>query len=114
MVAGDDHYLDAGDGGEKVIQFFQVPQQRLAVEQIAGDKKKIHVPGFGLADGFRKGVFDSLGPVAAPGLVAVRVHAPVDVGGVDEFHESLLIIRSCLPSAGRGLRRGYCPCRSGT
>ena len=52
MVSGDDHHPGAWDRGKQVIDLLQIPGQRLAVEQISRDQKKIRtaVPGI-LNDG---------------------------------------------------------------
>ena len=58
------------------------------MEQVSGDEQKIglHLPG--LCDDLGKCILDSLCPLPGLGLVAVRSHAPVDIGCVDKFHVS--------------------------
>ena len=52
MIARDDDNLCLRDRGKQVIDLLQIPGQRLAVEQISRDQKKIRtaVPGI-LNDG---------------------------------------------------------------
>ena len=59
------------------------------MKKISGDEETVRVPKFGLADHFGKAVADGLGALTAPGPVTVRIHAPVDIGNVDKFHNRL-------------------------
>jgi len=55
------------------------------VEQIPGNKEKVHGKLSGLPDNGGEGFADISGPLSAPGLIAVRGHAPVDVSGMNKF-----------------------------
>ena len=89
MVSGNDNHLDSGNGGKQIIDLLQIPQQGLAVEEIAGNKQKINIPDFCLANDFTKSIMDGVGPFPAPGLIAVGMHSPVNISCVDEFHREI-------------------------
>ena len=74
MVSGDDHHPGARDRGKQVVDLLQIPGQRLAVERISRDQKKIRmaVPGI-LYDGLEGGN-DGLLPLFFPR--AGRCQAP--------------------------------------
>ena len=60
--------------------------QRLAVEHISRDQKKIRMAVPGILDDGLEGETDGLLPLFSPGPVAVRHHPPVDVCSVNKFH----------------------------
>ena len=89
MVSGNDDHPDTGNGRKQIIDLLQIPQQRLTVKEIAGNKQKINIPDLCLADDFPKGIVNGMGTLTAPGLIAVRMHSPVNIGCVDEFHREI-------------------------
>ena len=86
MVSGDNHHTGARDRGKQVVDLLQIPGQRLAVEQISRDQKKIRMAVPGILDDGLEGETDGLLPLFSPGPVAVRHHPPVDVCSVNKFH----------------------------
>ena len=64
----------------------EIPQQRLPVEEIARNEQTVYIPKLRLGNDFGEGFLDGLGAGAAPGLVTVRCHTPVDISSVKEFH----------------------------
>ena len=89
MVSGNDDNSGPGDCREQIVDFLQVAGQRLAVEQIAGDQKEIGAEVSRVLNDSLECQSDRLFPLFAPGLITVRDHAPVDIGGVDKFHRFL-------------------------
>ena len=89
MVSGNDDNSGPRDRREQIVDFLQVAGQRLAVEQIAGDQKEIGAGVSRVLNDSLECQSDRLFPLFAPGLITVRDHAPVDIGGVDKFHRFL-------------------------
>ena len=69
------------------------------MKQISCNKEKVCVPELGLAHNLCEAVVNGLGPLAAPGPVTVRIHAPVDIGNVNKFHGISLLISGCAAGA---------------
>ena len=76
MVSGDDHHPGARDCGKQVVDLLQIPGQRLTVEQISRDQKKIRMAVPGILDDGLEGETDGLLPLFSPGPVAVTNQIP--------------------------------------
>ena len=74
---------------ERLMNGEVIGQKKLIRNYSAGNKQKINIPDLCLADDFPKGIVNGMGTLTAPGLIAVRMHSPVNIGCVDEFHREI-------------------------
>ena len=68
-----------GEGRKVIVQFFQLPEQGLAVEEIPGDQKKIRLILLCHADDPQKAAADCKTAFLAPGHICIGRGAQMDV-----------------------------------
>ena len=79
MIPGNDNYPGMGEGRKVIVQFFQLPEQGLAVEEIPGDQKKIRLILLCHADDPQKAAADCKTAFLAPGHICIGRGAQMDV-----------------------------------
>ena len=88
MVSCNHHDPDMGDCGKEIIDFFDIPHQRLAVKKIAADKQAVGFHCACMIDNGFKRIPDGLCPFFSPGFICIRGHAPMYIACMDEFHNT--------------------------
>ena len=86
VVARDQDDLRAGQRREEIIGVLQLPLGRRRVKKIPGNEQEIDVlTGTDLRKAQQRSAH-GIRPGKAPGLVLIRQHAEMQIGGMDETH----------------------------